>query len=79
MTWVTEEEGKLFTIATRSSLEKSRVESKGQSLVSVTSNTASDIPISGFNKMNSFAYDSSQSFIFECFVSYNANENITPK
>jgi len=46
-------------------LRQSKVESKTQSFVSFPSNTTSDVSISNFNKMNSFACDSSHSSPFE--------------
>ena len=79
MTWTTEEEGKVFSIAIGGSLGKSQIESKGQFLVSITSNAAIDVHVSNFNSMNSFAYDSFHSFSFDCFASYYENEEIMSK
>ena len=69
----------MFTITIGGSLGKSRIESKSHPLDYVLSETTLDILVSDFNKMNSFTYNLSHSFPFECYASYNENKDITPK
>ena len=78
VTWKDEVEGKIFTIAIRDSSLRVIVESKSPSSVSL--NASLDLLISNFNKMDSFAYDSSHSFLFERFAfSKDENKETIPK
>jgi len=58
---------------------ESKIESRNQSLASMPLSATSDVFVVNSNKMNSFAYDSSHSFSFECFASNNKNKEETPK